>query len=991
MANPVKSSDIFLNDGAVKQFTDELERLIGIVNKLKGESVKLEVELKKANIATATGKETVKQAGQQYNKLEKELEKYNAAIDEHNIKIQAAREATRKANQLSKLTAKLKAAEKGSYDALSAQYSINKMRLNQMSAAQRKATKEGQQLEKQTNAIYQEMKALQEATGKHILSVGDYEKGTSKLLEKLEGMPGVLGSAANGVRGLGGQFKALLANPVVLFLSAIVAAGTALFQAFRKTERGANLMAKASGALQGILTGLVGIVDGLVTKLIFLFENPKQALKDFGQLLVDQVVNRFKAIPLLAVAVGKSFKALWNNDLPALKDAAKEAGQALIQMTTGIDVDQQNRFVNALRDTLEYLDFVAIAYSNMEVRARGYRKEARELEKGIARLRTEEATLEVQLSDTTKSLKEREEITKKLQQVNERRAQKQIQIARNELKIINEKLSFESKAGKEREALLDQQLTAYQNLSEAQRELARQRAESEKEQNELMQDYLERELDILIDGFDNQKTINEKKIASEAYTFGERRRLLEETRKLSDDSFNAQIAKIEEYTGVAIDANELINESDAVVLDQKLHALGLSDIITGRLLEAIRDRKSANYDLLESERALAKAEEDKAKKVAALAQKRNKDQYENGLKYFALQQQLAKNDFDLLKNTEAEKTRFKLESERDRWLKVLELSEKFGQKLSETEIKTIKATIQGISNELGKIESAKPDDIYSILGFKLDDPEKQALNDSFSFAKQQLDEYVQKRAEVAAQNVELSNNEVSSAENALQREIDNRNAGYAHNTQTAEKELKDAKRRQAQAIAEQRKAQREQEKIQTLQQTANLITASAKIWGSLGFPAAIPALGIMWGSFVTSKLKAAQLTKTQYGEGGYDILDGGSHASGNDTFMYSSGGKNVFGERGELVATINRRNTNKYRPILPTIIDSLNKGTFEHVFTAANRKAQAIQINTTGGTETAKMEKILAEIRDKKQVERFVDGKGRLIEIQGNTKRIYID
>jgi hypothetical protein len=43
------------------------------------------------------------------------------------------------------------------------------MRLNQMSAAQRKATKEGQQLEKQTNAIYQEMKALQEATGKHVL------------------------------------------------------------------------------------------------------------------------------------------------------------------------------------------------------------------------------------------------------------------------------------------------------------------------------------------------------------------------------------------------------------------------------------------------------------------------------------------------------------------------------------------------------------------------------------------------------------------------------------------------------------------------------------------------------------------------------------------------------------------------------------------------------------------------------------------------------
>jgi hypothetical protein len=70
---------------------------------------------------------------------------------------------------------------------------------------------------------------------------------------------------------------------------------------------------------------------------------------------------------------------------------------------------------------------------------------------------------------------------------------------------------------------------------------------------------------------------------------------------------------------------------------------------------------------------------------------------------------------------------------------------------------------------------------------------------------------------------------------------------------------------------------------------------------------ALGSLGIMWGSFLSHlSSKAAQLTKTQYGEGGYDILDGGSHASGNDTFMYSSGGKNVFGERGEIVATINR-------------------------------------------------------------------------------------
>jgi hypothetical protein len=991
MANPIKSSDIFLNDGAVKQFTDELERLIGIVNKLKGESVKLEVELKKANIATAAGKETVKKTGQQYNKLEKELEKYNAAIDDHNIKIQAAREATRKANQLSKLTAKLKAAEKGSYDALSAQYSINKMRLNQMSAAQRKATKEGQQLEKQTNAIYQEMKVLQEATGKHVLSVGDYEKGTSKLLSKLEGMPGVLGNAANGVRGLGGQFKALLANPVVLFLSAIVAAGTALFQAFRKTERGANLMAKASGALQGILSALVGIVDQLVTKLISAFEDPKQALKDFGQLMVDMVVNRFKGAIELAGAFGRALRSLWQRDIEGLKQAANDAGTAVIQMVTGMDGEQQKGFVDSIKETTSEINKLSNAFANLAQRQRDTRKANRSLARSLEGLMTEEATLQTVVDDTTKSFKDREAAAAKLQTTIEARANTQAKIARNNLALLNKEISMRRGNGEEVENLLDQQLSAYQQLAQAERDLTVSIRNNERERSELKQDRLERDLDILIDGFDNQKTINEKIIASDQYTIGERKKLLEETRQLSDDSFRKQIATIQEFTGIQINSNELISESDAVVLNQKIRSLGLSEIIEGRLLEIVRDRKSANNDLLESEQALIKAEQQKTAKVAKIATERKQKLYNNAIEAFDQEQKLKDAEFDLLEKTEAEKTRFKLEAERDRWLKVLELSERFGQKLSETEIKTIKATIQGISNELDKIGSAKPDDIYSILGFKLDDPEKQALNDSFSFAKQQLDEYVQKRVEVAAQNVELSNNEVSSAENALQREIDNRNAGYAHNTQTAEKELKDAKRRQAQAIAEQRKAQRQQEAIQAAQQAANLITATTKLLINPGFPASLAAISLMWGSFLAAKAKAFQLTKTQYGEGGYDILDGGSHASGNDTFMYASGGKNVFGERGELVATINRRNTNKYRPILPTIIDSLNKGTFEHVFTAANRKAQAIQINTTGGTETAKMERILAEIRDKKQVERFVDGKGRLIEIQGNTKRIYID
>jgi hypothetical protein len=225
----------------------------------------------------------------------------------------------------------------------------------------------------------------------------------------------------------------------------------------------------------------------------------------------------------------------------------------------------------------------------------------------------------------------------------------------------------------------------------------------------------------------------------------------------------------------------------------------------------------------------------------------------------------------------------------------------------------------------------------------------------------------------------------------LQTEIENRNAGFANNVETAKKEVAEAKKRQAEALAEQKKAQKAQERIQTEQQAGNLITASAKIWGSLGFPAAIPALAIMWGSFTASKIRAAQLTKTIRKDGGWDIIGGGSHASGEDTYLgYESGGSPVYAERGELNATISRPMTSKYRGVLPTIIDSLNNGTFERVFVSAHRNAKNMTVvNNT--TSTKKMESLLSDIKDgQQQGNSYVDGQGRTVVTNSNYTKIYV-
>ena len=140
-------------------------------------------------------------------------------------------------------------------------------------------------------------------------------------------------------------------------------------------------------------------------------------------------------------------------------------------------------------------------------------------------------------------------------------------------------------------------------------------------------------------------------------------------------------------------------------------------------------------------------------------------------------------------------------------------------------------------------------------------------------------------------------------------------------------------------------AQRRQEAINTVTQASSLVTASANLWssfsgmGPLGPALAIAAIAAMWTSFAVAKVKAAQVAKAsqEYGEGGLEFLEGGSHASGNDIDLQTtnSKGKNMRAEGGEALAIINKRNTRKYRRVLPKLVDSLNKGTFEDKFIGA--------------------------------------------------------
>ena len=365
------------------------------------------------------------------------------------------------------------------------------------------------------------------------------------------------------------------------------------------------------------------------------------------------------------------------------------------------------------------------------------------------------------------------------------------------------------------------------------------------------------------------------------------------------------------------------------------------------------------------------------------------------LMMFDQQQALAQSEFDLLRNSEARKTQFRLQAEKERLQKVLELNEQAANKLSDVEVQTIQNTIKKIDQE---IEQSKGEergtDIYGLFGLNLDDDQKEAISTSVSFAMEQLDTFLQAKLAAADAAVSAADKEVDSAQRSLDAELEARANGYANNVVMAQKELDLAKRNQEKALKEQQKAQKAQQAIQTIQQIGNLVTASALIWSQLGFPFAIPAIAVMWASFAAAKIKAAQMSKAaegseSYGDGTVELLAGGSHQSGDDVDLGTKpDGTRRRAEGGEFFAVINKRNSRRFRRIIPDVINSLNRGTFAQKYlNAYNTDGVNVTVQQNNAPDLRDLKNDVREIKEQNRRRRYVDGNGNVIEVYKNLTR----
>ena len=378
------------------------------------------------------------------------------------------------------------------------------------------------------------------------------------------------------------------------------------------------------------------------------------------------------------------------------------------------------------------------------------------------------------------------------------------------------------------------------------------------------------------------------------------------------------------------------------------------------------------------------------------------------LEGFEQKQGLQKARFDSVEHTTTQITRFELEQEKAMWEEKVKLAEAGMLDWSKVQIDEAKQMIANIEMRLMKLPKKFNEILADIgeygiggtilkhLGF--DNDAIDAFGTVFDAIKDNISSLIDSWNEAAQAAVDAADKQVEAAKSVLDAELEARNNGYANSVVTAQKELALSKKKREEAIKEKEKAQKAQLAIDTITQTSSLITATAQLWSAVGGvpiigPAlAIAAIATMWGSFAAAKIKAAQVASQseQYGKGGLEFLEGGSHASGNDIDLgvENKRHKRMRAEGGEALAIISKKRTRQYRDILPGIIESLNKGTFEQSYMQSFAAPVELQLaGFSQSTDISRLERDVNHIKEELGY-RYYSEPDRTIIKKGNLTRI---
>ena len=144
--------------------------------------------------------------------------------------------------------------------------------------------------------VNSEIKNTQQVSGE--LS-GSLDKMTGGAITKFNAFKGTL-------KGVTGGFKSLRVAIISTGIGALILAVGALTAAFTASEEGQNKFRKILGVIGSVTGNLLDLLADLGEKIIGVFENPKQAVKDLADSIKQNITNRFEGLLNLIPNLGKA-------------------------------------------------------------------------------------------------------------------------------------------------------------------------------------------------------------------------------------------------------------------------------------------------------------------------------------------------------------------------------------------------------------------------------------------------------------------------------------------------------------------------------------------------------------------------------------------------------------------------------------------------------------------------------------------------------------
>lgn len=1023
------------------QTLSEVEKAEQRLAYLQSDEGKRLIELK-AKIAELTSAR--KQQKATVDPLTQAQEKLAYAQSEENKQLKLYSTQIREANQIAQLQATIANSAEGSYNRLSAQYALNKIRLNQMSAAEREAADSGKKLETETNAIYQQMIKLQEATGNYRLSVGHYQKTWDGLGISISQVVRELPAATVSLN----TFFLGISNNIPMVVDEI------------KRLRRQNELLAAEGKKQISVTGsIVKALFGWNTALVVLLtvfsmygkeiitwidktlagrdaaKSFEDALEDLNSELGKGSTGAYGQQIAVLRRLSENWRDLGDNikaQTQWIKDNEKEFGK--LGITIDNINDANNAFVENTESVVAAYKARAKAEAALNIVSQQYQKLLAAENKAEAEKVREYGFFDKTMNyfkalwggisgpDSDLSLETR---LKKQRQRNVESLQKDAKSLEQEVEsYFNVWKFYEDQAdalfkeiGLEESHKKDKKRTprdADDRLNTlalaAEKAYQKSRTEIERDENK------KRRAEAFASFNQEIADLNDKYARIQKILKGQDEKYKELTESQKETAIKAlediENAIENKQKGLTLSLDLLNIDVEIQKAEQLLELLELEGEVSKK---GSYEELSNSLKRLDVERQIAllkNAQLPEAKRQPTSAINASFDKQKAiavgnfSMSSFDEQQALDEAIFNEVKRSETEITRFKLEQEKARWQEQIRLAETGGLDWSQAQIDAAKATVKGIDRELSELndfiknigKKGLGGTLLEKLGF--DDDQVDALKDAVNIVIEQLQSIVDAEVEMSKQIVEAAEARVEAAQKAYDAEIEARNNGYANNVATARKELEQEKKNQQEKQKMLEAAQRRQESLNSITQASSLITASANLWSSfssipiVGPALALAAIATMWTSFATAKVKAKQVTASQsdeYGEGGLEFLEGGSHASGNDIDLGVKNKKKhrMKAEGGEALAIINKNKTRKYRKILPDVINSLNKGIFEDKYANAfNRDADADIFINQSNADLHKIESSLDKIIKQNGEKIFVDGQGRTIIRNGNLTKI---